>query len=122
MPQQEALPLIEDMADALSAAHQAEVIHRDFKSGNVILVPGAQRTCAVVTDFGLARGISDGASLTRSGMVGTVDYMAPEQIIGGEITPATDIYAFGVVMYEMVTGQLPFTGRLQGERRKEAPE
>lgn len=114
VPQREALPLIEDMADALSAAHQAEVIHRDFKSGNVILVPGAQRTCAVVTDFGLARGISDGASLTRSGLVGTVDYMAPEQIIGGEITPATDIYAFGVVMYEMVTGQLPFTGDSKG--------
>jgi serine/threonine protein kinase/tetratricopeptide (TPR) repeat protein len=112
IPPDEALPLIEDMADALSAAHQAEVIHRDFKSGNVILVPSAQRTCAVVTDFGLARGVNDGAS--RSGLVGTVDYMAPEQIIGGEITPATDIYAFGVVIYEMVTGQLPFTGDSKG--------
>ena len=114
MPQTEAMPLIEDMADALSAAHQAEVIHRDFKSGNVMLVRGASRTCAVVTDFGLARSIRDGGSLTRSGMVGTWDYMAPEQIIGGEITPATDIYAFGVVMYEMVTGQLPFTGDSKG--------
>ena len=114
VPQSEALPLIEDMADALSAAHQAEVIHRDFKSGNVILVPCARRTCAVVTDFGLARGINDSASLTRSGLVGTVDYMAPEQIIGGEISPATDIYALGVVMYEMVTGQLPFTRDSKG--------
>ena len=114
VPQGEALPLIEDMADALAAAHQAEVIHRDFKSGNVILVPGARRTSAVVTDFGLARSINDSASLTRSGLVGTVDYMAPEQIIGGEITPATDIYALGVVMYEMVTGQLPFTGDSSG--------
>ena len=114
VPQREALPLIEDLADALSAAHQAGVIHRDFKSGNVILVPGSQRACAVVTDFGLARGISDSASLTRSGLVGTVDYMAPEQIIGGEITAATDIYALGVVMYEMVTGQLPFTHDSKG--------
>jgi serine/threonine protein kinase/Tfp pilus assembly protein PilF len=114
VPQREALPLIEDLADALSAAHQAGVIHRDFKSGNVILVPGAHRTCAVVTDFGLARGISDGASLTRSGLAGTPDYMAPEQITGDDITAATDIYAFGVVMYEMVTGQLPFTGDSKG--------
>jgi serine/threonine protein kinase len=108
IPKAEALPLIEDMADALSAAHEAEVIHRDFKSGNVMLVPGVHRTCAIVTDFGLARGIRDGAS--RWGLVGTVDYMAPEQIMGGEIAPATDIYALGVVMYEMVTGRRPFTG------------
>jgi serine/threonine protein kinase/Tol biopolymer transport system component len=113
IPKAEALPLIEDMADALSAAHEAEVIHRDFKSGNVMLVPGAHRTCAVITDFGLARGIRDGAS--RWGLVGTVDYMAPEQITGGEITPATDIYALGVVMYEMVTGRRPFTGDSRGD-------
>jgi len=108
IPKTEALPLIEDMADALSAAHQAEVIHRDFKSGNVMLVSGANRTCAIVTDFGLARGTHDNRSL-HAGIVGTVDYMAPEQIRGEEITPAADIYALGVVMYEMVTGQRPFT-------------
>jgi serine/threonine protein kinase/tetratricopeptide (TPR) repeat protein len=106
----EAYPLIEDMADALCAAHHADVIHRDFKSGNVMLVSGADRRCAVVTDFGLARGIHDSRSLTDVGMVGTVDYMAPEQIRGEEITPAADIYALGVVMYEMATGQRPFTG------------
>ena len=110
LPTNEALPLIEDMADALSAAHRAGVIHRDFKSGNVMLVSEPSRTCAVVTDFGLARGIRDGSSLTSGGMIGTVEYMAPEQIEGGEITPATDIYALGVVMYEMVTGQRPFKG------------
>ncbi len=109
IPQTEALPLIEDMADALSAAHQAEVIHRDFKSGNVMLVHGGDRTCAVVTDFGLARGTHDDRSL-QAGLVGTVDYMAPEQIKEGEVTSASDIYALGVVMYEMVTGQRPFTG------------
>ena len=109
IPQTEALPLIEDMADALSAAHQAEVIHRDFKSGNVILINGAGRIGAVVTDFGLARGTHDNRSL-HAGLVGTVDYMAPEQIKGEEITPVSDIYALGVVVYEMVTGQRPFTG------------
>jgi serine/threonine protein kinase/Tfp pilus assembly protein PilF len=110
IPKTEALPLIEDMADALSAAHQAEVIHRDFKSGNVMLVIGTNRVCAVVTDFGLAHGTHDNKSRTHAGMVGTVDYMAPEQIRGKQITPAADIYALGVVMYEMVTGQRPFTG------------
>ena len=85
IPKTEALPLIEDMADALSAAHQAEVIHRDFKSGNVMLVSGPNRTCAVVTDFGLARGIHDDSSRTHTGVVGTVDYMAPEQIRGQEL-------------------------------------
>ncbi len=110
LPKAEALPLIEDMTEALAAAHQAEVIHRDFKSGNVMLVNGGHRIGAVVTDFGLARRAHDDQSLTNAGMIGTVSYMAPEQIRGEEITPAADIYALGVVMYEMVTGQLPFTG------------
>ncbi len=110
MPTSEALPLVEDMTAALSAAHQAEVIHRDFKSGNVMLVNGSSRVFAVVTDFGLARQLHDRVSLTQTGMVGTVSYMAPEQIRGEELTPATDIYALGVVMYEMVTGELPFKG------------
>ncbi len=110
LPKEEALPLIEDMTAALSAAHQAEVIHRDFKSGNVMLVKGSERTCAIVTDFGLARHVQDNQSISHAGMVGTVSYMAPEQIRGEELTPATDIYALGVVMYEMATGQLPFKG------------
>jgi eukaryotic-like serine/threonine-protein kinase len=110
IPMAEALPLIEDMADALSAAHQAEVIHRDFKSGNVILVSGRSRTSAIVTDFGLARSVRDDTSKTHIDMAGTVDYMAPEQVRGEEITPLVDIYALGVVMYEMVTGQRPFSG------------
>jgi serine/threonine protein kinase/tetratricopeptide (TPR) repeat protein len=108
--QNEALPLIEDMADALSAAHQAEVIHRDFKSSNVMLVSGGNRIRAIVTDFGLARSINANSPQTHAGIVGTVDYMAPEQIRDEEITAATDIYSLGIVMYEMVTGRRPFTG------------
>jgi serine/threonine-protein kinase len=114
VPKAKAVPLIEDMADALAAAHQAGVIHRDFKSGNVMLVRGSDRTHAVITDFGLARAIRDSDMHPHSCMAGTVDYMAPEQIRGEEVTPATDIYAFGVVLYEMVTGQRPFTGDTKG--------
>lgn len=110
IPQSEALPLIEDMADGLSAAHRAGVVHRDFKSGNVMLVERDGRTQAVITDFGLARDIRGDPSRTLTQFAGTPDYMAPEQIRGEEVSPATDIYAFGVVMYEMVTGQRPFTG------------
>jgi eukaryotic-like serine/threonine-protein kinase len=129
----DALPIVTQIAAGLSAAHRAGVIHRDLKTGNVLLVPdpaepGAIR--AVVTDFGLAHAragdAESAASLTESGfMAGTPAYMAPEQIEGGEITPATDIFALGVVMYEMVTGTLPFTGHtpisIAVKRLKEAP-
>ena len=108
----EALPLIADMADGLDAAHRAGVVHRDFKSGNVMLVGSGDRTRAVITDFGLARALREGEenlALTKPGTVaGTVDYMAPEQIRGEELTPSADIYSFGVVIYQMVTGRLPF--------------
>lgn len=109
-----ALPIVKQMAAGLSAAHQAGVIHRDFKSANVVLISpssGSQSIRAVITDFGLAHAEFQGShTLTRPGdIVGTPAYMAPEQIEGGEITPATDIYSLGVVIYEMLTGELPFS-------------
>lgn len=110
IPTSEAMPLVDDMTAALFAAHQVGVIHRDFKSGNVMLVNGPSRVCAVVTDFGLARQVHDDVSRSQIEIAGTVSYMAPEQIRGQALTPATDIYALGVVMYEMVTGELPFNG------------
>ncbi|MEA2692223.1 MAG: eukaryotic-like serine/threonine-protein kinase, partial [Acidobacteriota bacterium] len=115
MAPQEALPIARQIAAALHAAHQAGVIHRDLKPGNVLLVAasgagpsGIPR--AVVTDFGLARAEADdqGLTLTSAAVLGTPAYIAPEQVEGGEITPAVDIYAFGVVLYEMATGKLPF--------------
>ena len=115
----EALPLVVQMCDGLEAAHAEGVVHRDFKTSNVLLVRrrGASgdsaSTRAVITDFGIARPLESGgdAGLTGgAGMIGTPEYMAPEQVTGGAITPATDLYALGVVMYEMVTGRLPFTG------------
>jgi tetratricopeptide (TPR) repeat protein/tRNA A-37 threonylcarbamoyl transferase component Bud32 len=118
----EALPLVEQMCAGLAAAHRVGVIHRDFKSSNVMLVksaasaaggdPSQSRTFrAVITDFGLAHAEEvEGGTLTRFGdIVGTPAYMAPEQIDGGAITPATDIYALGIVVYEMLTGLLPFS-------------
>jgi len=108
-----ALPIARQLAEALAAAHQAGVVHRDFKTENVFLVPSREGERAVVTDFGIARGGDDrfGVTLTSDGnVIGTPAYMAPEQVEGGTISPATDQYAFGVVLFEMLTGELPFRG------------
>jgi len=112
----EALPLVKQMVAGLAAAHQAGVVHRDFKTNNVMLVPagsGPGSLRVVVSDFGLAHSLDAGEfALTRTGeMLGTPAFMAPEQVTGKQITPATDIYSLGVVMFEMVTGRLPFEGR-----------
>lgn len=111
----DAMPLVEQIGAGLDAAHQAGIVHRDFKSANVMLVPlqdGGTR--AVVTDFGLAHATSDDeldATATASGwMCGTPAYLAPEQVSGGPVTSKVDLYALGVVMYEMVTGGRPFDG------------
>ena len=129
----DALPIVAQAAAGLSAAHRAGVVHRDFKSANVMLVPDANEsagTRVVVTDFGLARrhaaaGQDSAAATVTSAITGTPSYMAPEQVDGGPITPATDVYALGVVMYEMVTGTLPFEGdtplSIAVKRLKEPP-
>ena len=105
-----ALPIVEQMTAALAAAHAVGVVHRDFKSHNVILVGNR----AVVTDFGLARaaaGEPAGAVTSDSGrLIGTPHYMAPEQVEGSAVGPPADVYALGVVLFEMMTGALPFEG------------
>jgi serine/threonine protein kinase/tetratricopeptide (TPR) repeat protein len=118
MKTDDAQPLVVQMAQALAAAHQAGIIHRDFKSENVVLVPSKDHdggVRVVVTDFGLARAAAkhDPAAhaLTGAGgIVGSPGYMAPEQVEGGTVGPTADIYALGIVMYEMITGHLPFVG------------
>ncbi len=114
------MPVVRQMAAALTAAHRVGVVHRDFKSQNVMLVKPAaadEEMRVVVTDFGLAwRNTQDESTgLSLSGledaeMSGTPAYMAPEQVEGGRVTPASDVYALGVVLYEMVTGARPFVG------------
>ena len=103
---EEALPLARQMAAALSAAHAAGVLHLDFKSSNVVLVPTDSEVRAVVTDFGLAlAGVPEVRD--RTAPWGTPGYMAPEQRAGESLSPATDVYALGCVFHEMLTGDLP---------------
>ena len=123
MNEDEALPIVRQMAEGLAAAHAVGVVHRDFKANNVILVPApayAYGWRAVITDFGLARS-TGGTEFRNRGpthspltgelkLVGTADYMAPEQLHGEEVTPISDLYALGVVMFEMVTGERPYEG------------
>ena len=111
---EEAWPLVEQMAAGLDAAHQAGVAHLDFKSGNVMLTREAGAQQAVITDFGLARTWQqiqeEAVASYPDAIVGTPAYMAPEQVRGEGAGPAADIYALGVVLYELITGTLPFAG------------
>jgi tRNA A-37 threonylcarbamoyl transferase component Bud32 len=100
--------LVPQLLQALGAAHAAGVVHRDFKSGNIILTLTEGGLRAVVTDFGLAKSFAAAPDETGISIVGTPAYMAPEQLHGGAITPAVDIYAFGVVLFELLGGRRPF--------------
>ncbi|HEU5144906.1 MAG TPA: protein kinase [Dermatophilaceae bacterium] len=92
---------------ALAAAHRAGVVHRDIKPGNVIIGPEGH---VKVTDFGIARALGE-APLTQTGSVmGTAQYLPPEQSTGQPATPASDLYSLGVLIYQMLTGEVPFTG------------
>jgi tetratricopeptide (TPR) repeat protein/tRNA A-37 threonylcarbamoyl transferase component Bud32 len=115
MNPEEALPVIRQMVSALAAAHAVGIVHRDFKPQNVVLVPtpDQQQHRVVVTDFGLAvhaESSAEASFSTGPGLLGTLAYMSPEQIEGRQATAASDIYALGLVVYEMVTGDRPFQG------------
>jgi tetratricopeptide (TPR) repeat protein len=113
MPLARALAVFGRVCAAVEAGHRRGVVHRDLKPGNVILARSDDgRETVKVLDFGLARLLGDpGAELTRPGtLLGTIAYMAPEQVSSGEVTPASDLFALGVMLYELVTGVLPFRG------------
>lgn len=95
------------VCNALAHAHTVGVVHRDVKPANIIIGSADK---VKVTDFGIARAVGD-TSLTATGSVlGTAQYISPEQAAGEEVTPATDVYSLGIVLYEMLTGAVPFTG------------
>ncbi len=108
LPPDEVIRIVKEVASALAYAHKRGVIHRDIKPHNVLMEEETGRS--LVTDFGIAR-TAEGSSLTASGMmVGTPAYLSPEQVTGAPSDHRADIYALGVMAYEMLTGQPPFTG------------
>lgn len=128
LPVEEARRIVRHITDALDTAHRAGIVHRDLKSPNIMLVPDEDHDRAVIMDFGLAIASTPapqtpgcevavrpdtgttselGVSLER-GLTGTPAYMSPEQVSGESVGPPSDLYALGVILYEMTTGRLPF--------------
>ncbi len=128
----EGLPLLVDIARGLAHAHRVHILHRDLKPENVMLVPASDSPHgrrAVVMDFGLAKHMDAGAEvqkLTATGIVlGTPEFMSPEQVRGQPLDDRSDLYAVGVLAFELFTGELPFKGRTPQDqmiaRLKSAP-
>ncbi|QRN95140.1 protein kinase [Archangium violaceum] len=112
----EAIRLSDEILDALTAAHEAGVIHRDLKPNNIFLArqPGGGHYVKVL-DFGLAKQLSNNPGLSQQTLhgliIGTPEYMAPEQVRGDPVSPKTDLYAFGIILFQLLTGQRPFTAK-----------
>src|SRR5205085_9085028 len=96
-----------EISRALGAAHEHQIVHRDVKPHNVLI---GEEGGAKITDFGIARSLAE-EGLTMAGRVlGTTDYVSPEQALGQAVTGQSDLYSLGVVLYEMLTGEVPFSG------------
>lgn len=106
LPLPEAAAITADIADALAFAHQAGLVHRDVKPSNILVGDDGR---ARLLDFGISQATDGAGDLTATGMaVGTMPYMAPEQLAGGPAEPASDVYALGAVLYQMLAGRRPF--------------
>jgi serine/threonine-protein kinase len=101
----EVIALLQPLAQALDYAHNLGIIHRDLKPANIILTPNGP----VITDFGLAKLLMEEAA-TVSVVMGTPSYMAPEQIQAEPVDARSDVYALGIILYELLCGRVPFTG------------
>jgi len=112
LPWRKAVALLGEILAGLRLAHDHGVVHRDIKPENLFLLRGDASPLVKILDFGIARlveGVAGGSRITQSGLtIGTPLYMSPEQAVDGEITPASDLYSSTVVLFEMVTGQMPF--------------
>lgn len=117
----EVLPISLQICSGLQAIHDAGIIHRDLKTRNIMLSSRAGTPCAVLMDFGIAREVSsaigcDPMSVYSSQLIGTPNYMAPEQFARSQISQASDIYALGIVLYELFSGKHPFEGETDAVR------
>ena len=107
LPLEQAISIAVETCRGLEFAHSRGIVHRDLKPGNVWLTSDG---IAKIGDFGLAVALDRSRLTTEGMMVGTVSYMPPEQAMGGEVTPRSDLYSLGAMLYEMVTGRPPFLG------------
>jgi len=106
----EAVAYAIEIARALGAAHARHIVHRDVKPQNVLI---DEEGSAKVTDFGIARSLDDDGLTADGRVLGTTDYVSPEQALGHDVTGQSDLYSLGVVLYEMLTGSVPFRGENQ---------
>ncbi|MDX6642842.1 MAG: eukaryotic-like serine/threonine-protein kinase [Solirubrobacteraceae bacterium] len=110
LPVPEAVAYAIEIARALGAAHQRNIVHRDVKPQNVLIDPEGS---AKVTDFGIARSLDEDGLTVDGRVLGTTDYVSPEQALGHPVSGQSDFYSLGVVLYEMLTGEVPFRGDTQ---------
>jgi serine/threonine protein kinase len=104
---QEGVQIVDDIARGLQFAHDHGIVHRDVKPSNVLMSDDGR---ALLSDFGFAHVIDVSLSLTGSALIGTPAYMSPEQCQGDQLTPSSDQYSMGILLYQLCTGQLPFSG------------